>query len=364
MIPSDNPVLDGCKVVKFTIASVTEGMERGSVRDLTVSVNDDEAPVEASFELEEVRFRENDPSAATIRVELGQAAPAEGVLIIKMQSANKYGVDFTTDPAAVGNKIFLHVPAGETSAAIKVFPVNDVTFKADRNIDFTIIDASGGVLVGIKNSLLFSITDDDGYQLSSIASIRSMYEDEDMIIHSDKYIEGTVTSIDNISSGRIVIDDGTGALQIQLITTHSLTRGDLVLFNLNHGLLHELHKVLEVSQVSEYERLGTGDVRISRMTLEGLYAGGGKLPLQTVQLAGLTFPEANGSLPMLGDRVATDGIRTITVRTNTMASFRNEVVPGGTLNITGIFVNINGTYFLYPQEFSDIRRQLHMLKRE
>ncbi|HMJ68303.1 MAG TPA: DUF5689 domain-containing protein [Cyclobacteriaceae bacterium] len=364
MTPSDNPTLDGCKIVKFSIASTTAGIQPGSLRDMVVSVNDDEAPVEASFELEDQRFRENDPTAASINIQLNHAAPAEGILIIRLQSVSKYGVDFTTEPAAVGNKIFLHVEAGATKAAIKVFPVNDATFRADRNLDFRIIDATGSLLVGENSSLWFTITEDDGYQLSTISSILSMYEGDNTIIHGDTYIEGTVTSIDNVSPGRVVIEDGTGALQVQIITTHALTRGDLVIMNLNYGLLHEFQGAVEVSQVSVFERLGDGDWRADKMTLEALYERGGNLELQTVQLTGVTFPDANGSLPMLGDRAATDGIRTIIVRTNTFAAFRNELVPEGTLNITGIFVNIDGTYFLFPQDYNDIRRQQFMLKRD
>jgi hypothetical protein len=363
MFPSDNPSLDGCKVVKFSIASMTEGMQAGSLRDLIVSVNDDEAPVEASFDLEEVRFRENDPASAGITIQLGHAAPAEGVLIIRLQSVSKYGVDYTTEPAAVGNKIFLHVSEGQSTAKVKVFPLNDATFRADRNINFKIIDATGGLLVGAKNSLWCTITEDDGYLLSTISSVKSMYGGEDMVIHGDTFVEGTVTSIDNISAGRVVIEDGTGALQVQLTTTHSLKRGDLVILNLDFGLLHKLQGVLEVGQVAFYERMGDGDVRVDKMTLEALYERGGQLCSQTIQLTGLTFPESNGTLPMLGDRAATDGIRTITIRTNPAASFRNELVPGGILSITGIFVNINGSYFLFPQDFDDIRAQTFMLRR-
>jgi hypothetical protein len=364
MIPSDNPSLDGCKVVKFSIASTTQGMQPGSLRDMVVSVNDDEAPVETSFELEDQLLRENDPAAARITIQLDHAAPAEGVLVISVQSASKYGVDFTTEPAVVGNKIFLHVAAGAITAAIKVFPVNDATFRADRNIGFKIIDATGSLLIGEKSSLSCTITEDDGYQLSMISSIRAMYEGENEIIHGDTYIEGTVTSIDNVSAGRVVIEDASGALQVQIITTHTLTRGDLVIMNLNYGLLHEHQGTLEVSQVSVFDKIGDGHWRVDKMTLQALYERGGNLELQTVQVTNVTFPEANGSLPMLGDRVATDGVRTIIVRTNTFAAFRNELVPDGKVNITGIFVNVDGVYFLFPQDYDDIQRQQFMLTRD
>lgn len=357
IIASDNLSLDGCKVVKFSIYSVSEGIKPGLLRDITVSMNDDEAPVDATFASDELRVRENDRTTACIDITLAHAAPAEGILIIRLQSSSKYGTDYTTEPAAVGDKIFLHVAEGATSAVIKLSPVNDATFRADRNINFKIIDATGGLGIGRNSSSLFTITEDDGYQLSNISYIRSKYQGEQVIFHGDTYIEGTVTSIDNVAPGRVVVEDGTGALQLQLPTPHTLTRGDVVLFNLNYGVLRHQFGSLEVTQVSFYEKLGTDVVQSDKMTLEDLFERGEDLQSKTVLLTGLVFSEANGTQTMLGDRIATDGIRTIVVRTNASASFAGEPVPGGVVNVTGIFIEIAGAYILYPQDYSDIKKQ-------
>jgi hypothetical protein len=363
MIPSDNATLDGCKIVKFSIASVTEGMEAGSLRDLVVSVNDDEAPVAAAFAVEELRVRESDPSGPGIAIQFAGPVPAEGVLVIRMESGGLYGNAYTTEPAAVGGKVFLHVDAGQTSAMVKIFPVNDTKYHPDRDIALTIVDATGGVAIGEKNTLQCQITEDDGYLLSTISSVRAMYNNESTIIHGDTYIIGVVSSIDNVTAGRIVVQDGSGGLQVQLNTTHHLTKGDVILLNLNYALLHNAFGVLEAGQVSEYEQVGYEDVPVSRMSLEDLFAMGTGFQLQTIQVTDVTFPEANGTLPMLGDRAATDGIRTIIVRTNPSASFRDEPVPNGTINVTGILTIIDGEYYLLPQQDSDIKRQQYMLRR-
>jgi hypothetical protein len=363
IIPSDNPSLDGCKVVRFSIASMSEGLTPGPLRDVTVSVNDDEAPVEASFEHEEVNIRENDPAAAPITIRFAHAAPAEGILIVRLQSTSKYGTDYTTEPAPVGDKIFLSVSHGATSAMIKVFPLNDAVFQVDRNINFRIIDGDGGVVVGENNSFWCAITEDDGYQLSTISSIRSMYHEGQVTIQGDTYIEGTVTSKQNVASGRVVVEDGTGALHIQITTPHALTKGDVVIVNLNHGVVRGQQGAIEVSQVSIFEKLGEGDVRVNKMTLDELYDRGAELQSQTLQLTGLVFPDADGELQMLGDRVATDGTRTVIVRTNSLASFGDEVVPDGLVNITGILVQYAGAFYLYPQDYTDIKKQTFTLKR-
>lgn len=364
IIPSDNPSLDGCKIVKFSITSTSEGLLPGSMRDVTVSVNDDESPVEASFELEEVNIRENDPAAAPINIKFSQAAPADGVLIVRLQSTSKYGTDYTTEPAAVGDKIFIAVSAGTTFATIKVFPVNDTMFKIDRNINFRIIDGSGGVKAGLNYSFWCAITEDDGYQLSTIYSIRTKYQGELELIQGDTYIEGTVTSAANVTSGRVVVEDATGAIQIQLVVPHSLTRGDIVIVNLNHGILRYQQTGLEVGQVSAYEKLGVGEVRSNKMTMQELFSRGSDLHSQTIQLGGVEFPDADGVLSMRGDRVITDGVRTVIVRTNTQASFGDEPVPQGLVNVTGIFIEAAGIYYLYPQDYKDIKKVQFNLKRD
>jgi len=365
MIPSDNPGLDGCKVVKFSIASVTEGIQAGSLRDLVVSVDDDESPAAAAFTMEEFHVRESDPAGPAINIGFASPVPAEGVLVIRMESPNsRYGNSYTTEPAVVGGKIFLRVDAGQTSAVVKVFPVNDTRYRPDRDIKLTIVDATGGVAVGEKNTLQCVITEDDGYQLSTISSIRAMYKDEATIIHGDTYIVGVVSSIDNVAAGRIVVQDGSGALQLQLNTAHRLTKGDVVLLNLNYGLMHDAFGVLEISQVSEFEKVGSESVPVNQMSLEELFSRGDGFQSQTIQVTDLTFPEANGTLPMLGDRMATDGVRTIIVRTNASASFSDELLPDGTISVTGIFTICDGKYFLLPQDDSDIRKKTFMLRRD
>lgn len=355
IIAADNPSLDGCKVVKFSIMTVSDGMLPGSVTELVVAVDDDESPVDADFSQASINIRENDASAATIDISFKGKAPAAGILAVKLESVSTYGVDYVTEPAAVGGMIFLHVNEGQSKASIKLTPVNNSTFKADRNINLQLLESSGGVIIGMKDSFWCTITEDDGYQISTISSIRAKFNDDKVVIHGDVYVEGIVTSIDNLTSKRIVVEDGTGAIQIHLVKEHTLTRGDLVLVNLNYGILQELKGVLEVFQVSNFEKLGQDALRSNKLTLEELFQIGSQLQSQTIQLTGVSFIDANGSSTMFGDRIVTDGIRVLIVRTNSTASFKDEVLPEGPISVTGIFTSVGGKYYLYPQEFDDIR---------
>lgn len=360
--PVDNTILDGCKVIKLSIASVSSGIHKGSTGELVISVDDNEAPVNASFETTDLSTRENDPSGGQIDVTLASPAPADGVLVLRIDSQSKYGTEYVTEPAAVNGQIVLPVMKGATSTAIRIYPINNNVFTADRHISLELIDATGGLRVGDNRSFQCTITDDDGQSISTIASVRSLLSGDGVLLH-DMRIEGVVTSISNVSGGRIVVQDESAALQIQLLATNTLTRGDVVMLNLDHGLLHLQLGVLEVKDVAQFEKLGVETLRIFKYSIEDLLHSGKDIQSQTVQLSGVYFTQADGSLTFLGDHTVTDGIITITVRTISDAGFGDQRVPLGLLNITGIFVTVDGENYLYPQDVTDVRKaQLSIIR--
>jgi hypothetical protein len=362
MKPTDNAVLDGSKVVKFSIVSMSNGFIAGATTETIVTVSDDEAPVAASFPVNSKNFRESVPSSK-IDIDLAGAAPADGVLVVKLESLSSYGVEYATQPAASNGKIFVPVTKGATSATIELYAVNDNVFKADRNISFKIIDATGGVTISTKDTFWCTITEDDGHQLSNISSIRSLYEGESLIITADTYFEGVVTSANNIPGGRIVVEDVTGALPVQLTSGQTAKRGDIILVNIKQGLLQEVQGVLEVSQVASFEKLGEDAVRANRMSIFDLLVAGESMESRTVQLTGVAFDAADGTITFGGDRILGSGLQSITVRTAPTTSFADEVVPEGLVNVTGIFAIRDGLYVLYPQESKDIRKSQFMIVR-
>jgi hypothetical protein len=359
IIPVDNSKLDGCKVIKFTITSVPDGMRAGVMQELVVMVNDDEAPVDANFEVSSLNIHEDDLNPAKVRILLAAPAPADGVLVLQVQSTSKYNQEYSTQPAAVTDKIFLEVSKGATSVEVDLYPINDQQFKADRSIGIRIIGVTGGVAIGSKDSFWCTITEDDGKKLSPISMIRSMYTGDVFIILDDMFIEGIVTSSSIISPTRIVVEDATGAIQIQLNTANSLTRGDVALINLNYGLVRVVQGVLEVSQIADFQKLGKETLQIDPMSIGELRATGSEIQSRTVQIGG-AFSQADGILTFLGDRLLSDGTNDIIVRTSAFADFGDQAIPEGLVNVTGVVVNIDGTYFLYPQQREDIKKQQFM----
>lgn len=358
MTPTDNDDLDGTKAVKFTISSLTEGLIAGASKELLVSVIDDESPAPAGFEMVDHKVRENDISATKVSILFPYAAPADGVLVVQLQSSNgTYGVHYATQPQAVSGKIFLQVPKGATSVVFNLHSVNDNVLRADRVIKFTLYDASGGIKIGANDLFTCTITDDDGQQLTPIATLRSMYDGSPVIIKEDTYIQGVVTSVSNTLAGRVVIEDGTGGLPIQFLSGQMPTRGDVIFFNIRNAQVKTLQGTLEVGVVAGYEKIGEEEIRVDRISLPDLLGSTKRMESRTVQLNNIVFTQANGTTKLGGDRIVTDGTRTIIVRTGSGADFGDNVIPMGAVLITGIFTNCDGLYVLYPQELKDIKRQ-------
>lgn len=354
--PVDNKVLDGRKLIQFSITSLTKGLRKGDTRSITVSVNDDEGPVNADFTEAGMSIRESDQAGGKINIAFASAAPTDAVLVFKFTTKAKYGVDYITAPASVSDKIFVQVAKGATSASVSVLPLNDNVFKADRNINVELYDATGGLQVGDNTSFWCTINEDDGQQISTIFEVRSMLGADGITLH-DTYVEGIVTSISNVSGGRIVIEDATGALPIQLKVDNKVTRGDVILVNLDNGLLHLQQGVLEVKDVVSFQKLGEESLQVNKLSLEDLLRSTDRVQSQTVQITGVSFKQADGTTRFLGDQVVSDGNNTIIVRTIPVATFSDQPVPTGLLNVTGIFVNVDGQNYLYPQDITDIRRQ-------
>ncbi len=66
-----------------------------------------------------------------------------------------YGTDFTTNPEASGNTLSVTIPAGQTTASIKITKTTDL-YDDTKNIIFTLASANNAVVVGDKKEMRLS----------------------------------------------------------------------------------------------------------------------------------------------------------------------------------------------------------------
>jgi hypothetical protein len=101
----------------------------------------------------------DDEAEATISIALSRAAEVAIPLTIEFETTGvEYGEHFTTDPAAVNNKLSLTIPAGSTALTFKVKKEADIFLEGSESIKFNLTDAGEPIVLGDKNALELSFS--------------------------------------------------------------------------------------------------------------------------------------------------------------------------------------------------------------
>ncbi len=172
--PIDDAVMDGNKSLSLSLLQPTSGFQLGTQKTVTVSVIDDERPVEANFLLNTGTVRENSDEGATVMVALSGNAPAASLVIVNLSSQTLvYGIDFTTEPTLINGKIVLSVAVGTNQASFKIKPINNAQWNGDRTLQLAMESVEGGIKKGTGITHNLTITDDElavhgkSYQISA-----------------------------------------------------------------------------------------------------------------------------------------------------------------------------------------------------
>jgi hypothetical protein len=125
----------------------------------------------ASFESTAKGF---EGESVDLKINLSRAAEsAVSISIALTPSLLTYGTQFTTEPAATNNTLTLTVPAGQTTATIKVVKKTGVLLNGDETIQFKLASITSPVVVGTNADLKLSfkaiISDGTSIQLNGIA---------------------------------------------------------------------------------------------------------------------------------------------------------------------------------------------------
>ncbi len=99
-----------------------------------------------------------DPTAQSADVTLNLSRAASSAVEVKLNytaTEVSYETDFTTAPAPVGNEITVTIPAGQTSASVKVNKKEGL-YDGTEKIVFAILSANNSVVLGDKKELTLS----------------------------------------------------------------------------------------------------------------------------------------------------------------------------------------------------------------
>ena len=121
-----------------------------------------------AFSTDKLGFEDN-VNKAELKLSLSRPAESETSVMVDLAAAGiAYGAEFTTEPAAVDNKVSVKIPAGSSEALISVIKKDGVLFDGDEKIAFSISSVSGPVLPGehAKLELSFSAITSVGSRLT------------------------------------------------------------------------------------------------------------------------------------------------------------------------------------------------------
>ena len=146
---ANNDVLDGDKILDFTILSVSQGYDIGTNKTLVIKCVDDERPARADFFDGQEQIREDRGLGELIAITLSPETKGPGVLRVSIQSSDAiYGTHFITEPPAVDGIITIPVLEKKSLVSFIVSPIDDGLFDGGRSIKYTIAEAEGGVEKG------------------------------------------------------------------------------------------------------------------------------------------------------------------------------------------------------------------------
>jgi hypothetical protein len=172
----DNLIADGNKLAVFTIAEVSEGFISGLQTSFSLTIEDNETPVQdsyANFITTNVTVKENDNNDQVVQIHLSEGTTANGTITIQAESGTGiYGTDYLTEPELSNGSLELTVQPGTSVAFFSVKTVDNAFISGNFEIDFRISETSGNIRKGIGLTEKVKIKDDEltgmpmGYETS------------------------------------------------------------------------------------------------------------------------------------------------------------------------------------------------------
>ena len=175
----------------------------------------------------------------------------------------------------------------------------------------------------------------------------------------DKKIIVTVTSnySTNMLTGagkNIYVQDNTAGIQIRFSAAHSFAIGTKLEINVSGMELSTYSGVLQINNVplGNATAIGSGSVTPRTATIADLIANYNTWESQVVKVDGVTI---TGSGIYSGSNTLSDGTNTIELYVTSGATFAATSYPTGTVSVTGILIEFNGTKEIIIRDVTDVQ---------
>ena len=181
--------------------------------------------------------------------------------------------------------------------------------------------------------------------LKDISAIRSVFTGTTTTAPDDTKIKGVVISdrtTKNLNSRNVIIQDGTAGILVRFTADHCFEVGDEIEVTISGQELSEFNKLLQVTNVPVdlATIVGTGKTPVIRTaTIAEINANYNAWESSLVKITGATI---TGGATLSGNHTATDATGSITLFTQSYATFAGSPAPIGPVTITAIISDYNG----------------------
>lgn len=161
IIPINNEVFNGELGLSFEFSNTTGAIKEGPKGFFNLHIIDDELPSLANFQSANGALDEGDTDGLTVEIPLSSPVKGEGKILIKLLNGqDQYGSLFTTEPAIQNGFITLNLDYNATSAAFKIYPVDDDNY-VEPNISFVIWQTEGVIKIGSNINYDLNLIDNE-----------------------------------------------------------------------------------------------------------------------------------------------------------------------------------------------------------
>lgn len=178
----------------------------------------------------------------------------------------------------------------------------------------------------------------------SIEEIRNLFNSGATAAPDGKYIRGVVISDrlnGNIHPQNLVLQDGEFGVVVRFTEAHDFDLGEELEVDVSGLQLNEFNGLLQVNNVflDRATSKGAGTLPAPRVaTVAEILANAETWESTLVKVENATL---SGGATFSGNRTLTDATGSIILYTRSAASFANEPLPTGTVNVTGILAQFN-----------------------
>ncbi len=252
-----------------------------------------------------------------------------------------------TNPTDYTGDVTIVIPVGSTTGTATISIVDDSDEEMNETIGVKI--SSAEVEIGTPDSVGIIIRDNDTPIIPavSIATIRAINAiNSDSTISEDVFIEGVVTSSNNINGNNLVIQDNTAGIVLRFAASETQSRGDSIRVNLNGGRVNRFNELLQVSGLDEsvsIQKFGTGSIpAYQTITISELKNNLELYESELVSISNARFGGADGSETISGGEDVIVGMDTLASFVFNSADVANIVMPRGFGTVSGIASTFNG----------------------